>query len=224
MFRTGQVQHIATLHATDGQIGHVRDFLFDDQQWIVRHLVVETGGWLGGRQVLIPRDALRALHLDRPQAPEVDVSLTREQVRNSPDIDTRRPISHQQEADLFHYYGWTPYWGTGAPVLPGLSGFEPGVIPPSQDRLVTRAEGVDPHLRSAQEIKGYAVLAADGRLGQVVDLLIDETDWAVREMEVDLGEAEGHRRVMLPAQQIAEIDWSGQSLTTRLRRDDLSAA
>ena len=39
--------------ATDGDIGSVVNFLLDDQRWVVRYLVVETGGFLGGRRVLI---------------------------------------------------------------------------------------------------------------------------------------------------------------------------
>ena len=218
MFRALQILHTFTLHATDGQIGHVRDFLFDDQDWIVRHAVVETGSWLGGRQVLIPREALRELHQDKQ---ELSVSLTRDQVQHSPDIATDRPIDHQQEADLFHYYGWKPYWGTGAPILPGLSGFEPGVIPPSQDRLATTGEGVNPHLRSAQEIKGYLVVAADGELGRVLDQQIDETAWAVRHLVVDLGVAEHHRQILLVPTEISAIDWVDQHLETRLRRAEM---
>ncbi len=102
MFHASQILHNFTLHAADGQIGHIRDLLFDDQNWVVRHAVVDTGGWLSGRQVLIPREALREFHPDRQ---EVVVSLNRDQVRHSPEVATNRPIDHQQEADLFHYYG-----------------------------------------------------------------------------------------------------------------------
>jgi hypothetical protein len=41
------------LGALDGDIRHVKDFLFDDQSGLVRYLVADTGGWLSGRQVLI---------------------------------------------------------------------------------------------------------------------------------------------------------------------------
>jgi hypothetical protein len=41
------------IRATDGDIGHVKDFYFDDEAWAVRYLIVETGGWLSSRKVLI---------------------------------------------------------------------------------------------------------------------------------------------------------------------------
>ena len=41
------------IRATDGPIGHVEDFYFDDAAWVIRYLVVDTGTWLSGRKVLI---------------------------------------------------------------------------------------------------------------------------------------------------------------------------
>lgn len=48
-----------TIGAIDGDIGSVDDFYFDDERWAVRYLVADTGGWLGGRKVLITPPALR---------------------------------------------------------------------------------------------------------------------------------------------------------------------
>jgi uncharacterized protein YrrD len=41
------------IRATDGTVGHVKDFYFDDKSWVVRYLVAETGSWLSSRKVLI---------------------------------------------------------------------------------------------------------------------------------------------------------------------------
>jgi hypothetical protein len=69
--------------ATDGVIGSVKDFLFDDQAWAVRYFVVETGTWLTSREVLIS-----PISIDRPDWEDklLAVSITREQVKNSPDV------------------------------------------------------------------------------------------------------------------------------------------
>src|SRR5262245_1421285 len=65
-----------TLAATDGAIGEVEDCYFDDVHWTVRYFVVDAGGWLSGRRVLITPMAVR----DVDQAGErVHVNLTREQ-------------------------------------------------------------------------------------------------------------------------------------------------
>src|SRR5271170_3493067 len=98
------------IEASDGDIGTVSDFLFDDASWLVRWLVVDTGNWLSGRKVLLPAFALG--HLDAERR-EFAVRLTMQEVKDSPDIDTKRPVSRQMEASIYDHYGWSPYWGAG---------------------------------------------------------------------------------------------------------------
>jgi len=96
------------LGATDGTIGHVKDFYFDDEAWVIRYLVVETGRWLSSRKVLISPIAIGNPNwVDRI----LPVSITKEQVKNSPDIDTAKPVSRQHEILDLNYYGFPPYWG-----------------------------------------------------------------------------------------------------------------
>jgi hypothetical protein len=52
----------ARLHARDGEIGHLKDFFFDDQSWTIRYLVADTGNWLPNRKVLLSPFAVMALH------------------------------------------------------------------------------------------------------------------------------------------------------------------
>ncbi len=108
--------------ASDGEIGTVSDFLFDDSTWLVRWLVVDTGNWLSGRKVLLPTSVLG--HLDR-EAEKFPVRLTMQQVKDSPEIDTDRPVSRQMETSVYDYYGWSPYWGTG--FYMGGYGYIPGM-------------------------------------------------------------------------------------------------
>ena len=96
------------IHATDGVIGDVDDLYFDDEDWAIRYLVVDTGSWLSGRQVLI--SPLAVGHPDW-MGQQLPVSLTKAQVERSPDIDTRKPVSRQHEAAYFGYYGYPYYWG-----------------------------------------------------------------------------------------------------------------
>ena len=79
-----------TIQATDGKIGTVDQFFFDDETWAIRYLTVGTDGWLGDRQVLISPFSI--VHTDW-QARRLDVSLTKKQVENSPNIDTHQPVS-----------------------------------------------------------------------------------------------------------------------------------
>ena len=83
------------IRAIDGTIGKLDDFYFDDEDWSIRYLVVDTGSWLSGRKVLIsPVMVGHAGWLAR----RLPVALTRAQVEHSPGIDTRKPVSRQHEA------------------------------------------------------------------------------------------------------------------------------
>src|SRR5205809_6020840 len=97
-----------SIQATDGEIGHVAEFLFDDEKWTIRYLVVDTGGWLPGRRVLISPIALG--ETDWP-GHRLHVKLTRQQVEESPVIDTDKPVSRQHEVSYYQYYRWPYYWG-----------------------------------------------------------------------------------------------------------------
>src|SRR5271170_2222937 len=109
--------------ASDGGLGTVSDFLFDDSSWLIRWLVVDTGKWLSGRKVLLPPSVLG--HLDA-EGEKFPVRLTMQQVKDSPEIATDRPVSRQMETSVYDYYGWSPYWGTG--FYMGGYGYMPGAM------------------------------------------------------------------------------------------------
>src|SRR5437762_13959722 len=89
-----------TIGATDGDMGHVEAFYFDDTSFTVRHLVVKTAGWLSGRKVLVSPIALRDVDWDGRR---INVALSKSQVEQSPPIDAEEPVSRQQEVE---YYGY----------------------------------------------------------------------------------------------------------------------
>ena len=92
--------------AVDDAIGDVKDLYFDDEAWTIRYLVVDTGSWLSSRKVLVSPIAA-----GKPDwtAKLLPVSLTREQVKNAPDIDTDSPVTRQHETDYLDYYSYPSY-------------------------------------------------------------------------------------------------------------------
>ena len=103
MLHSIQQRYGEKLRATDGEIGHVRDFYFDDKTWTIRYLVADTGGWLTDRQVLISPHALGHLY---PKGSVLFVNLTRKQIERSPSIDDHKPVSRQHEEEYHRYYGY----------------------------------------------------------------------------------------------------------------------
>ena len=72
------------IHAVDGEIGHVDDFLLDDS-WGLRYLVVDTSNWIGGRRVLVSPQVVSGLD---PERERIEVALTKDQIEHSKSIDT----------------------------------------------------------------------------------------------------------------------------------------
>lgn len=159
------------LRAFDGDIGHVRDFYFDDQNWTVRYLVADTGRWLTGRLVLLSPYALGDLAANGKALP---VKLTRQQIEESPSIDEHMPVYRQHEEEYHRHYGY-PYYAQRSPLW-GLAGY-PVLVPPPRSVDVERKK-IDSHLRSTRHVKGYKVEATDGAAGEVEDFLIEGTKLA----------------------------------------------
>jgi uncharacterized protein YrrD len=91
------------VHATDGEIGHVTDLIFDETNWAIRYLVVDTRNWIPGRKVLITPDRVqRATAVDRG----LHVNLTRETIKNAPAYDHDAPLDANYESALREYYDW----------------------------------------------------------------------------------------------------------------------
>jgi hypothetical protein len=202
--------------ASDGRIGHVSDFLFDDASWLVRWLVVDTGNWLSGRKVLLPPSAM-----GRPTATENEfpVSLTKQQVKDSPDSDTDRPVSRQIEANIYGYYGWQPYWGTdmlmgGYGYGTGFGGGTAGALPANESRqraedvAIARASDNDPHLRSIKAVTGYHIHAVDGEIGHLDDFIVEDTDWSIRNLIVNTKNWWPGKNVLIAPSSIDTIDWT----------------
>ncbi len=185
--------------ARDGEIGKVHSLLFDDRSWAVRYLVVDTGGWLSGRKVLIAAGALE--HPDR-HANVFPVKLTMQQVKDSPDIDANKPVSRQREAELHKYYNWAPYWGTGY----GAAVF---TVPSVEQEQESSGETVqeNPNLRSTREVTGYRIHALDGQIGHVEDFIISDEDWVIRYMVVDTRHWLGGQSVLVSPEWVREVNW-----------------
>ena len=91
------------IRASDGEIGSLRDVYFDDDSTLIRYFVVDTGTWLPGRRVLLAPAVVGGIDSGRGQ---LVTGLTRQQVEDSPPVDTEKPVSRQHELELHTYTGW----------------------------------------------------------------------------------------------------------------------
>ena len=215
-------KHLADykLGATDGEIGKVRDFYFDDQSWTVRYLVADTGNWLAGFQVLISPYALEAAD---ENAMVVPVALTRKQIEHSPSLDTHKPVSRQYEMQYYPYYGWPAYWG--GPDIWGGAAFPTQRIGGwSELTAVSQASQNDPHLRSTAAITGYAISAQDGEIGHVEDFVIDDETWGIRYLVIDTRNWLPGKKVLISTLWIDQISWAESKVAIHLTRESIEHA
>jgi sporulation protein YlmC with PRC-barrel domain len=211
----------SVIHAADGEIGSVKDFLFDDDKWTVRYLVVHTGSWLAGKKVLISPIATQGFdHTDRA----IHVALTRDQVKRSPDIDTDKPVSRQQEMKYFDYYEWPYYWGGNG--IWGISGnpylmaerLYPVTSKPASH--VTQEKG-DPHLRSAETLHGYGIDATDQEFGSLDDFVMDTESWSIRYLVVDTNKFLSLKKVILSPDWVDSISWPKRKIRVNLTKETI---
>lgn len=213
--------------ATDGEIGTVDDLLFDDHDWTIRWLVVDTGTWLSGRKVLLPPEACgEPLAATR----ELKVNVTRQMVEESPSIDTDAPVSRLQESDVFGYYGWEPYW-LGYPYATAAG--MPNPVPPesavgspeaSDDAIAGAAPRGDPNLRSVSEVTGYYIHASDGDIGHVKDFLLDADSWALRYLIVDTKNWWPGKKTLVSPKSFRRVNWNDGTVSTSLTKDGIKNA
>lgn len=190
------------IHATDGELGTVDEFYFDDETWGIRYLVVKTGGWLDGRKVLI--SPISVVRVDW-QTKSLHVALTKKQVENSPEISTHQPVSRQHEADLSAYYGYNYYWG--GPCLWGPAYYPADLAIQTGASTEAKEESADSHLRSSTAVSGYHVEAKDGEIGHVDGFVIDDKFWNVRYIEIATRNWLPGKRVLVSPAWIERVSW-----------------
>jgi uncharacterized protein YrrD len=203
-----------TIGASDGAIGKVKDFYFDDEAWVVRYLVVDTGHWLAGREVLISPYSIGQVAWESETLP---VNLTKAQIKNSPDIDTARPVSRQFERNYYAYYGYPYYWGGmglwGGGYYPEVPLVGSGGDSYEGHRGHLRAPNewnpdADPHLRSCNAVKGYNIRATDGDIGHVQGFIIEDATWAIRYLIVNTSNWWVGHEVLVSPEWITDVNWS----------------
>ena len=223
--------------AADGTIGSVEEFFLDDERWAVRYIVVNTGNWQSGRQVLI--SPFSVVQVDRVRK-MLKVSLTRSKIEQSPNINTNQPVSRAMEAVHAEYYGYPDYWkslllwgvderplvtsrptvrATGTPQSAASAAATAMTDPAS---LSATAEppvvSNEVHLLSSRDVGSYLIEATDGAIGRVEDFLLDGDSWAIRYLIADTNHLLPGKKVLISPQWISAIDGSQGKATVSLSR------
>ncbi|MBD3379802.1 MAG: PRC-barrel domain containing protein [Candidatus Omnitrophica bacterium] len=210
------------INASDGEIGKAADFFFEENEWSVRYLVVKTGNWLFGKEVLVSPSAFG--EKAEPEKGVFPVDISREKVRESPEVDAHKPVSREEELEMMKHYSWPVYWNYEA--ARGTAAGMPPVMVKEIEEAIRKGEFSprENDLRSAKEVTGYALEAEDGRIGHVTDLIVDDTSWRIRYMVVDTNDWLPGGKVLVGVDWADSIDWAESRVkVARLTREQVKA-
>ena len=176
---------------------------------------------LSGRKVLISPVAVTNLDWDHRV---VALNLTMEQVRESPDIDTDKPVNRQHEEELYLYYQWPPYWGTGY-FAGNIYGTPPFPIFGMEDLEIEDEHGPehrgDPHLRSTKYVDNHHIQAIDGEIGHVEDFIVEEGTWVIRFLVVNTRNWWPGKKVLISPRWISHVSWEDEKVFVCLTRESV---
>ena len=231
MLRSINQLHRGKLRASDGEIGHVKDFYFDDQKWVVRYAVVDTGSWLSSRQVLIAPHAFG--NLDQNTARLV-VNLTRQQIENSPPIESHKPASRQFEEKRYRHYGLPSYRTGEEPWGPNIfpTALPPPCPMPIQVPMPTEAAGEsgdvvnvnDPHLRSTRAVTGYQLQTREETIGHVTDFVMEDKSWAICQLVVATGRWFSGKEIVIAPSHVDRIHYADSMVFVNLTKEAILQA
>jgi uncharacterized protein YrrD len=95
------------IQAQDGEIGHVEDFVIDDETWTIRYLIVDTQNWWPGKKVLISTQWIERISWEESR---VYINLTRDAIQKGPEYTDQTLITRDHEMKLHRHYNREGYW------------------------------------------------------------------------------------------------------------------
>ena len=215
-----------TLQETDDVLGTCKDFLFDDNLWVIRYMVADTGNWLNQHKVLITPDSLGEPDW---QTERLSVKLTREQIEACPPLDSHAPVSREYEIS-YHEHFEIPFYWMGADFREGMPDGTGAVsavddFPDIEIETETLPKDApssalnDGLLRSAVDIMSYSVAALDADAGHVDDIIIDDDSWIIRYLAIETGNIMPDHKVLINTEWIEDVNWESRLVSIDLSRE-----
>ncbi len=207
------------LHATDGDIGHLEQFYFDDRDWKIIYFVVDIGTWLHGKKVLMRPSSIIGVDA---QTKTINAAFTKREVEDSEDVGMHKPEGLEEPHDYSLYLGWAYYLGLND------SDREPAVRPDELEKGKTSEHSFrqpyDEHLRSSKLVSRYHVMAVDGEIGQIEDGIVDDQTWTIQYLVSTVRNWWSSKKVLLPTEWILWVSAAESNVYMGLTRTNIATA
>ncbi len=201
-----------TLTAVDGEVGDVRDFYYDNFNWVVRYMAVEVET---GRSLLLSPAAAWKMDVETHS---ISVNKERDFILNSPSFDLDKPITRVFETELHNYYEWPAYWSGSLASYPLVELLDEMR---EHDSPEVKGDQDQEHIRSIRNIFGKQIKARDGEIGHVYDLLVEDEAWNMLYMVVDTGAWLPGRKVLVSPSWVTDVDWQNGQVKVDLKRETI---
>lgn len=197
------------IQAIDGELGKMDEFYFDDRTWVIRYMIVDTSNWTTGKKVLLSPLVIQQPDIANKQ---IIVRLTKNQIQDSPDIDTQKPLARQNTGDISDADYWPAY---------GMTTLPPTMIPVNENIPKEDTGYKDPHLRSSDEVIGYNISALDGEFGHIDDIIIDDDSWTIEYWIIKTKNWLPGKKVLISPQSINSISWEDEKVYVDMTTDSI---
>lgn len=204
--------------AQDEKLGEIHDIYFQDNVWKVKYAVVESGDWLLGERFII---ATEALHKPNWEEKQITTDISKEDIKSRPEIDFAKPVSREKLSELHQHYQWSQFMPSGAQIYGPYPIVSPTADIAQRKELREETEEGEANLRSAEEVTGYEVECEDDCIGSVKDFFVDEKDWVIRYLLIDIGRWISNREVIVSPDWVSEIEWLDGEIEVNLTKEQI---
>ncbi|MDF1740950.1 MAG: PRC-barrel domain-containing protein [Verrucomicrobiales bacterium] len=204
----------ATIETKDGKtVGKCGDFLFDDENWTIRYIVANTGGFFSRNEVLMSPFVFKNPEFGNYHQ-SMQTVLSEDWIESSPPLEAHSPVSRKYELELARHFGYPLYW-TGTYLWGGNPHPMPGMLDPNEPARHEEkmAEIGESRLRSCDEVVGYEVISNGESIGKVDDFIVETHPWRIRYLVVRTGNWMFGKRVILSPEWVADISWEENEIT-----------
>jgi len=201
------------LESLDDEIGRIKEFYFDDQHWVIRYLVADTGNWLTDKLVLISPLALSALNKEQQK---IEINLKKKQIEDSPFFD--RNISWNFEELYYEYYGWPMYWDG-----PYIWGPYPQIMHYHEKWWIHTQEmkKCNFQLCTTNDVIGHHIHSENIRIGNIEDFIIDDETWVIHYLIIDAQNWLPGKKVIVSPKWIEHISWKESKVFIHLPQKNI---
>jgi hypothetical protein len=205
---------IYSVKATDGEKGNVKDFLFDEDKWIIRYLEIDLGTILKDRKVLIGRTFLNTPEWSEKVFP---INITKSDIEKAPELEQHPPVSLKYEEVYNKPSDKKNNWDFPAFKYRILN---PPISIPKQE---LNEKNIDSNLRSYQELENYQIHSKNGVFGHICDLIIDDEDWQIVYAIIDTGNwmPWNKKKVIIPINSLTEISYVKEEIKLNMNIEQI---